>query len=258
MDTLGLAGAVTLVAGVGPGLGAATAGAFAGAGAEVVISARRAESMDPVVTALRGSGLGCTALAGDMTSAASRSEVIAEIGRRFGRLDVLVYNASSTGTNAEVADADLDDWRRLMEVNLWSALALTQQAVPLLRQAGGARIVMVSAMTTRMVSARGRGGYAISKAALNQAVRTLAYELAGDGIRVNAVVPGWMETPTVASWRADPALSRHVERARELIPLGEIPTPAAVAGTIVFLASRLSEAVTGELIDANGGQYMRG
>jgi NAD(P)-dependent dehydrogenase (short-subunit alcohol dehydrogenase family) len=254
----GLAGAFALVAGVGPGLGAATALELARAGAHIVVAARRSESMDPVVSMLDAEGLPVTAIAADLASDEDRVALVEGIRDQFGRLDVLIYNASTTGVNVEAARADLGQWREMMEVNLWGGLALVQLTLPLMRAADRARVVFISAMTTRLVSSPGRGGYAISKAALNQAVKTLAYELGPEGIRVNAVVPGWMETDTVRTWRDDPALSHHVATAMAQIPLGRIPLPSEVAGSVVFLASHLSGAVTGELIDSNGGQFMRG
>jgi NAD(P)-dependent dehydrogenase (short-subunit alcohol dehydrogenase family) len=254
----GLSGAVALVAGVGPGLGTATALALGRAGAQVVVAARNPESTGPAAAALEAENLSVAAVTADLRVLQARAGLLSDVGRRFGRLDVLVCNASASGGSAAFADADLSEWRETMEVNLWSGLSLAQESLGLLRAGGRARIVFVSAMTTRLVSAAGRGGYAISKAALNQAVKTLAYELGPEGMRVNAVVPGWMETPIVAQWRADPALSRHVEHAETQIPLGRIPATAEVAGSVVFLASDLSGAVTGELIDANGGQFMRG
>jgi NAD(P)-dependent dehydrogenase (short-subunit alcohol dehydrogenase family) len=254
----GLSGAVVLVAGAGPGLGTATALALGRAGARVVVAARHPESTGPAVASLEAENLEVAAVAADLRVPQARAALLADAARRFGRLDVLVCNASASGDNAVFADASLGEWRETMEVNLWSGLALAQESLALLRVGGRARIVFVSAMTTRLVSVAGRGGYAISKAALNQAVKTMAYELGPEGIRVNAVVPGWMETPAVARWRADPALSRHVEHAEAQIPLGRIPSTAEVAGSVVFLASDLSGAVTGELIDANGGQFMRG
>jgi NAD(P)-dependent dehydrogenase (short-subunit alcohol dehydrogenase family) len=255
-DILGLSGAVAVVAGVGPGLGAATAQMLARADAEVVLVARRPEILEQFSSAFAAEGLQTHTVAADLTSTEDRQRVVASVAERRGRIDVLVYNASSAGVNVAVADADLDDWRSLMDINLWSGIALTQLALPLLRAAERARVVFVSAMTTRMVSATGRGGYAMSKAALNQAVRTMAYELGSEHIRVNAVLPGWMETAAVTQWREDPAMRKYVHQAIGQIPLGHIPSPDEVAGSVLFLASRLSESVTGLLLDSNGGQYM--
>ncbi|MEV6654387.1 SDR family oxidoreductase [Streptomyces sp. NPDC051219] len=253
-DFLGLRDAPVLLAGVGPGLGSSIARALARAGAKVTVVARRRESVEQALDAIAGDGGKATGIQADLTSAADRSRVVEQLTG----LDVLVYNAASIGASADIADASIDDWRALAEVNVWSPIALVQQTLPLLRTSERAAVVMVSAMTTRMVSARGRGGYAITKAALNQAVRTLAFELGPEQIRVNAVVPGWMETSQVHQWRDDPARLPYIEKALSEIPLGAIPHPDDVAGSVLFLASRLSASVTGELLDANGGQYMRG
>lgn len=247
---------VAVVAGVGPGLGSAVAEALAVAGHDLVLSARSAASHEDLAARLRATGARVVLHAADFTCASDRAALASCVREAFGRLDVLVHNAYVIGPHVDFEHADLRAWREVMEVNLWSPLELLRELLPLLRAAERASVVLVGAMTSRMVSSRGRGGYALSKAALNQAVRTLAFELGADGIRVNAVLPGWMDNASLQEWRSDPDRAPFVEAARRAIPLGEIPTTAEVAGSVAFLASSAAGAVTGHLLDANGGQFM--
>lgn len=247
---------VALVAGIGPGLGVAVAEALAAAGHDLVLAARSALTYEDLAGRLRAAGARVVLAPADFTRAPDRAELAACVRDEFGRLDALVHNAYVIGPHGDFDQADLQAWRAVMEVNLWSPLELLRELLPLLRAADRGSVVLVGAMTSRMVSARGRGGYALSKAALNQAVRTLAFELGPEKIRVNAVLPGWMDNASLAEWRSDPERAPLVEKARAAIPLGEIPTTAEVAGSVVFLASPAAGAVTGHLLDANGGHYM--
>jgi NAD(P)-dependent dehydrogenase (short-subunit alcohol dehydrogenase family) len=248
------------VAGVGPGLGRDIARGLAAAGCDLVLAARTTALAEEVAAELRPAGVRVVVQAADLDREGDRTALAARVDTEYGRLDAYVHNAYTLGPHQDLADADLDAWRAVMETNLWSPLAVTRALLPLLRAGAGAgagagNVVLISAMTTRMVSARGRGAYAISKAALNQATRTMAYEFGPDGIRVNAVLPGWMDNAVIDEWRADPEKAAVVARAEAAIPLGAIPTCAEVASAVVFLA-RHPGAVTGQLLDANGGQCM--
>lgn len=251
-----LSGRSAVVVGIGPGLGGAIAAALAAAGASVLLVSRTASTLDEMEASIAAAGGTAHSLVADLDSPDDRARLAGAIAEQHGWLDILVHNAARHGRQAAFPEANLIDWRATMDTNLFAPLALTQALLPLLRKSEAPGIVFVSAMASRMVSSAGRAGYAISKAAINQAVRSLAFELGGEGIRVNAVVPGWMDGAIVESWLADPQKAPMVERARQAIPLGRIPTPEEVAGSVLYLASDLSRAVTGACIDANGGHYM--
>ena len=252
---------VCVVTGVGPGMGRQVSVALAEQGADVVLAARSSEYLDQVAAEVQALGRRAIAVPTDVTDKEQCHRLIDRAVEELGRVDVLVASAFRPDVFRPFEKVDLDEWRSLLEVNLFGALSVAQAAVPVMRrpeQAGGS-IVFVGSMVVRRPMAL-QGGYAVSKGALLTATRVLASELGRHKIRVNAVVPGWMLGPSVESYLAFMASSRGVsesEIAAEIaadIPLGAIPTDREVAGTVVFLASDLSSAVTGQAVDANGGQ----
>ena len=158
-----------------------------------------------------------------------------------------------------VEDADLEAWRPAFEVNLFGSLRMAQAAIPVMRDQGAGSIVFVGSQIVRRVLA-GRGPYASSKAALLAAAQVLAREVGPYGIRVNTVVPGRMWGPNFQRFHEDRAEARGVtldeelQPVRELLALRTIPTDAEVAGAVLFLASDLSVAMTGQTVDVNGGE----
>ena len=154
---------------------------------------------------------------------------------------------------------ELDEWRRLTEVNLFGPLQVTKAFVPHMTERGGGSVVFVNSMVVRKPALQ-QGGYAVAKGGLLVAARVLARELGRFGIRVNSVLPGWMWGPQVESYVRFSSEHRGVaedEVVAEItkeIPLGKVPTDADVAGAVVFLASDLAAAVTGQALDANGGE----
>jgi NAD(P)-dependent dehydrogenase (short-subunit alcohol dehydrogenase family) len=155
-------------------------------------------------------------------------------------------------------NADLDDWKRAMDVNLWGSLNLAQAAIPSLKERGGGSIVFVNSMIMRKVLPF-QGGYATSKGALMTAAQVLARELGQYRIRVNSIVPGWMMGPSVEWYfqymeeQGKPKDELYAEIAAN-ISLGVIPTDEECAGPALFLASDLASMVTGQTVDVNGGE----
>jgi NAD(P)-dependent dehydrogenase (short-subunit alcohol dehydrogenase family) len=255
-----LAGKVCVVSGAGPGLGRQTALLLASHGADVVLAARHQSTLDEVAAEVEA--LGCHALTvpTDITDAAQCEHVVAAAPTELGGVDVLVNNAFRSGAFQTFEEADLAIWRKIVDVNLFGSLQMTKASLPSMRERGGGSVVMVASMAARKPQAL-QGGYAISKGALLTSTRVLAYELGGSGIRVNAVVPGWMLGPSVDVYIQMTSDSRGIsaeEVVQELaapMPLGRVPSDREVAGTIVYLASDLSSAVTGQAVDANGGEY---
>jgi len=257
-----LAGRVVIVSGVGPGLGRSVALAAAASGAEIVLAARKAETLARVEAEITESGGTAHAVPTDVTDADACRRLVDASVERFGRVDGLVNNAFRGPRGDSFVDADLDRWRRIFDVNVWGTLALTREVARHLREAatGTGSIVLVSSMAARTGLA-GQGGYAASKGALLAATRSLATELSPAGIRVNAVVPGWMWGPNVAAYcemeaqrrGSTPEAVRDEIAAR--IPLRRIPTGDECAGAVVFMLSDLASAVTGQALDVNGGEF---
>jgi NAD(P)-dependent dehydrogenase (short-subunit alcohol dehydrogenase family) len=244
---------------VGPGLGRQAARALANHGAHLVLAARRQASLDEVASEVEALGARTITVATDITDPEQCARLVERATTEFGGVDVLVNNAFRFDAFQSFEDVDLAIWRKIMDVNLFGSLQMTRAALPSMRARGGGSVVMVASMVTRQPQPA-QGGYAISKGALLTATRVLAFELGSSGVRVNAVVPGWMAGPSVDIYIEMTSQSRGVspqEVVAELnarVPLGKIPSDEEVAGSIVYLASDLSAAMTGQAIDTNGGE----
>jgi NAD(P)-dependent dehydrogenase (short-subunit alcohol dehydrogenase family) len=254
-----LAGKVCVVSGVGPGLGRQAARALAAHGADVVLAARREANLEEVLAEVTGLGVRGLAVPTNIVDPDACAALMAAAADEFGGIDVVVNNAFRSDVFQSFEDVDLAIWRKIMEVNLFGSLQMTKAALPHLRTRGGGSVVNVASMVTRQPQPA-QGGYAISKGALLTATRVLAYELGPSNIRVNAVVPGWMAGPSVdmyiemtSSGRGVPA-QEVIDELNARVPLGRIPSDADVAGAIVYLASDLSAAMTGQALDTNGGE----
>jgi NAD(P)-dependent dehydrogenase (short-subunit alcohol dehydrogenase family) len=254
-----LAGKVCVVSGVGPGLGRQAARALAAHGADVVLAARREANLEEVLGEVTALGARALAVPTNIVDPEACAALMAAAVEEFGGIDVVVNNAFRSDVFQSFEDVDLGIWRKIMEVNLFGSLQMTKAALPHLRKRGGGSVVNVASMVTRQPQP-GQGGYAISKGALLTATRVLAFELGPSNIRVNAVVPGWMAGPSVdiyiemtSSGRGVPA-QEVIDELNARVPLGRIPSDADVAGAIVYLASDLSAAMTGQALDTNGGE----
>ena len=254
-----LAGRVGIVSGIGPGLGRAIALALAREGADVVLAARTAPALEDVAAEVRAAGRRALAVPTDVTRPEQCRQLAEAAHGAFGRIDVLVNNAFRSGPYEPVEQASLEDWRKVFDVNLFGTLALCQAFIPFMKARGGS-IVMINSMSMRVIEPR-FGGYAASKGALLTAAQTMAKELGASGIRVNSVVPGYIWGPALERYFADLARQRgttpeavYAEVASRTA-LGRIPTSEDVAAAVVFFASDLSRAVTGQALDVNAGHY---
>ncbi len=254
-----LSGKVCVVSGVGPGLGRQAAKALAAHGADLVLAARRQSTLDEVFAEVSGMGARAIAVPTDITDPEACARLMAAGVEEFGGIDVLVNNAFRFDAFKSFEEVDLAVWRKIMDTNLFGSLQMTRAALPAMRARGGGSVVMVASMVTRQPQPA-QGGYAISKGALLTATRVLAYELGPSKVRVNAVVPGWMAGPSVdiyvqmtSTGRGVPA-QVVVDELNARVPLGRIPSDGDVAGSIVYLASDLSSAMTGQALDTNGGE----
>ena len=260
-----LAGRVALISGAGPGLGRVAAIELARHGADIALGARNADALANVAAEIESIGRRVTWRTTDITSADDCRALVEQTVDELGRVDTLVNNAYLGGSGnlftESYASAAEDIWHRTMDTNLFGSLNMTRAAVDPMRQQGDGRVVMVGTMAVREVKPN-QGPYAVSKAALLQATRTLAQELGRDGIRVNMILPGYIRGAAVDAWIQRQAAERNVSVAEveadlaSTTSLGAIPTEAEIAGTIVWLASDLALPVTGQAIDVNAGQWM--
>ncbi|WP_242129532.1 SDR family NAD(P)-dependent oxidoreductase [Sphingobium sp. Sx8-8] len=253
---------VVMVSGIGPGLGQEMALLAAREGAAIAIGARTPVKLDAVEEELARDGIErVLKVPTDVRDRAQCARFVEQTVERFGRVDVLINSAYVTGAYTLSAEADLDDWREVMDVNLFGAMNLIQEAVPHMKRQGGGRIINVNTKVTRLPHAL-MGGYAVSKAALRMATAQLAKELGADGIRLNSVFPGWMWGPTVeqgfearaaAEGRSVADIRAEIAAA---IPIGDIPEDGDCAKAVIGLASDYFAIVTGACLDLSGGEYL--
>jgi 3-oxoacyl-[acyl-carrier protein] reductase len=245
-----VAGKVAVVFGAARGIGRAIAARLAEEGARVVIGdpleqAGRAAAED---LSRRGEALFVRA---DVVDQASVRHAIETTLQRFGRVDVLVQNAGIYPLTL-LADIPVDEWDRVLAVNLRGCFLAIQACIAPMRAQGGGRIVLTSSITGPRVTSPGHGHYSASKAGINGLIRAAALELAPHGITVNGVEPGNIMTEGVQADRS-PEFIAAMERS---VPLGRLGTPRDVAHAVLFLASDEAAYITGTTIVVDGGQIL--
>ena len=240
---------VALVTGASQGIGRATTLALSEAGAKVAVAARNAEKLALLVAEIETAGGAALAVPMDVADAAQVKSGFQTTLAKFGKLDILVNNAAVTRDTLALR-MRLEDWDAVLRTNLTGAHLCIQQALgAMLRQRSG-RIINLTSVVAETGNA-GQANYVASKAGLIGLTRAIAVEVASRGITVNAVAPGFIETPMT-----DPLPQELKDKMKSLIPLGHFGKDRDVAAAIVFLASDEAGYITGQVLDVNGGMHM--
>jgi 3-oxoacyl-[acyl-carrier protein] reductase len=257
---LSLSGRVALITGGSRGIGAAAVRLFVAAGAKVLFSYERAKADADALVAELGSQ-NCKALSCNLSGTETARELVEAAVREFGHLDILIANHGVWPPH----DAPIDEmpdaqWRSTLAVNLDSVFALVKHSVAQMKrqraskQGGAGHVVLVSSTAGQ----RGEAfhcDYAATKGALISMVKGLSTELASDGIFVNCVAPGWVDTGMSASALNEPGSREKIFRT---IPLGRVGKPEEIAGPILFLCTPYASFITGEVFNVNGGAVLAG
>jgi NAD(P)-dependent dehydrogenase (short-subunit alcohol dehydrogenase family) len=250
---------VVIVCGVGPGLGRAIALRGAHAGADVVLAARTASRLDEVAKEVVDLGRRAITVRADVTDDHAAQRIATAAMDAFGRVDALVHNAFAIPPLTDLADVDLGAVRAGFETNVLAALRMTRLLTPALAASRGS-VVMINSAVLRH-SRRTFGAYKMAKAALLALAQSLATELGPRGIRVNTVAPGYIWAGSLKWYFGWLAEQRGVDpqqiydETAETLDLRKLPEPDEIADAVVFLASPMARAITGQCLDVNAGEY---
>jgi 2-deoxy-D-gluconate 3-dehydrogenase len=249
-----LKGKVAVVTGGNGGIGLGMARGLARAGAHVVVAARNAEKSRAAASELTRLGPEAMAVTVDVAEEGAVAALVRTTSARWGRLDILVNNAG-INIRKPAHELALDEWHQVLTTNLTSAFLCARAVHPLMKAAGGGKIINIGSMMS-LFGASFAPAYGASKGGIVQLTRSLAVAWAPDNIQVNAVLPGWIDTDLTQRARQEvPGLNEAVLRRTPARRWGLIDDMAGVA---VFLASPASDFVTGTAIPVDGGYSVQG
>ena len=244
--TLDLSGQTAVVTGASRGIGRAIATLFGKAGASVVLFARNEGGLQETAHAVREAGGQAHVYPVDLRDGEALDTAIKQVIADHGRIDILVNNAGITRDQLLLRMSD-EDWQEVIDVNLTGMFRLTKRVARLMLKQRYGRIVNITSVIG-LIGNAGQANYAASKAGIIGFTKSVARELASRGITVNAIAPGFVETPMTAELDG--------EAIKAQIPLARMGTSEEVANTCLYLASPLASYVTGEVIRVDGGLAM--
>jgi 3-oxoacyl-[acyl-carrier protein] reductase len=240
---------IALVTGASQGIGRAIAVALTENGAKVVIAARNTEKLNALAAEITQAGGESLIVPMDVADALQVKSGFQQALAKFGRLDILVNNAAITRDTLALR-MKLEDWDAVLRTNLTGAHLCTQQALGAMLKQRSGRIINITSVVAETGNA-GQSNYVASKAGLIGLTRAIAVEVASRSITVNAIAPGFIETPMT-----DPLSPELKEKMKSLIPLGRFGADKEIAAAVVFLASDEAAYITGQVLNVNGGMHM--
>ena len=241
------AGKVVLVTGAASGMGAATAREFSAAGARVLVVDRNAELAVQVASDISAD----PPLIGDVSDSAFCKQAVATAVERYGRLDILV-NAAGIIVRADGPGTTDEQWQRIMNVNVNGVFYMSRAAVAVMKEQGSGAIVNFGSIWGE-VGAAGVMAYCASKGAVHQITRAMALDHVKDGIRINAVCPGEVNTPMLTSERSAPVTAEMMQALADSVPMGRLAAPVEIARVVLFLSSDAASYMTGAMVNVDAG-----
>jgi NAD(P)-dependent dehydrogenase (short-subunit alcohol dehydrogenase family) len=248
MNRIDLGGKVALVNGASRGIGEAIARGLAACGARVILSSRDRDSVQQVADSITAEGGSATARACHAGRLEDIDALFGSLTSDFGRLDILINNAATNPWYGPAADLPPAAFDKTVEVNLKGPYYMMSRAVPLMVAGGGGSIVNVASIAAQ-VSMSGQAVYAMTKAGLVSLTRAFAREYGQQGVRVNAILPGVIETRLAAALVADPGMQKRIARQ----PVPRFGQPEDMVGGVLFLVSDQAAYTTGTTLVMDGG-----
>jgi NAD(P)-dependent dehydrogenase (short-subunit alcohol dehydrogenase family) len=245
--TITLENKVAIVTGASRGIGEAIARCFAANGAKVVIASRKIESLTAVAESI---GASAHAVAAHTGREADCTALVEAAVAKFGKVDILVNNAATNPYFGPMVDVDEGAWDKTFEVNAKGYFWMTREVVKHLRSRDAAGSIVHIASVAGLVASPLQGVYAMTKAAIISMTKTLAYELAANNIRVNAIAPGFVDTKFAAAVLKNDTLLEEVMR---ITPMKRYGQPDEIAGGALYLASDSASYLTGHALVIDGG-----
>jgi 3-oxoacyl-[acyl-carrier protein] reductase len=248
-EALKLKGKVALVTGAAQGIGKAIALLLARNGADIVVSDINLEKAEETAREIQGTGQKAMTIKVDVVNSEEVERMVQAIMERFGHVDILVNNAGIARDKLILRMTE-GDWDMVINVNLKGTFNCTKAVVKHMSKQRSGKIVSIASVVGEMGNA-GQGNYSASKAGIIGFTKTIAREFAQRGINVNAIAPGYIETPMT-----DVLPEKTKEELKRLIPMERLGRPDDVAEAVLFLVSEASSYITGQVLNVNGGIYM--
>jgi NAD(P)-dependent dehydrogenase (short-subunit alcohol dehydrogenase family) len=242
---------VAVITGAASGMGAATAREFRAAGGHVVIVDRN----EPLAQQVAGEIESGPPVIGDVSDSAFCTRAVETALDHYGRLDVLV-NAAGIIVRADALNTSDEQWQRVMNVNVNGVFYMSRAAIGPMKQQGGGAIINFGSIWGS-VGAAGVTAYCASKGAVHQITRAMALDYVKDNIRINAVCPGEVNTPMLASERSEPVTPELMQSLANTVPLGRLAEPVEIARVVLFLASDAASYMTGAMVNVDAGYTAR-
>jgi NAD(P)-dependent dehydrogenase (short-subunit alcohol dehydrogenase family) len=250
IERFSLAGKVAAVTGASRGIGRAIALGFAEAGADVAVAARSEDDLETLAKEIDSLGRRALVVRTDVTNREDVENLLDRTVSELGGIDVLVNNAGGSNFTSPLVGLRPAGWDKLLRLNLDSVFHGTQLAAQKMLEHGGGSIIQISSVAG-IEGAPGLSPYSAAKGGVRLFSQAVAKELAGSGVRVNVIAPGWIETPLNDWMTKDQSILQTIEA---MIPMGRIGQADEIVGAAIFLASDASSFVTGSTLVVDGGQ----